>query len=180
MMLAPAETGIVTAVFDNATDEEDNFFYQAEVSGTAYTTRQVEGKVTVPPHQSESTQITVDANDVDLLFFILVKLTVLPNAVRDAQEAVCGMVMVNFLGLTGAQIAMTGVFLSFLGMAVGLGLWEQTSTKLDGGMPRVVQALGFTVLLAMLAASLSWWTIASVLAVITILLMLISLRFAVS
>jgi hypothetical protein len=43
-----------------------------------------------------------------------------------------------------------------------------------------VQALGFVVILALFAASMSWWTPAIVLSVLTILLMVISLRFAIA
>src|SRR5689334_10153090 len=39
LMIAPTESGIVTAVFNNPTNEEDDFFYRAEISGKAFTTR---------------------------------------------------------------------------------------------------------------------------------------------
>lgn len=32
LMIAPTEKGIVIAVFNNPTNEEDNFFYRAEIS----------------------------------------------------------------------------------------------------------------------------------------------------
>src|SRR5688572_29086256 len=89
VMIATNEKGIVTAVFNNAKDQEDNFFYRAEISGDI-STRQVEGQTAVPPHQRKSIQLTVDANDVDLLYFIFVKMTILPNALHRSQEAVCG------------------------------------------------------------------------------------------
>jgi hypothetical protein len=64
-------------------------------------------------------------------------------------------------------------------MAIGLGIWHQTGNKSDSSnVPRVVQALGFVVILAMFAASMGWWIPAIVLCVITILLVVISLRFA--
>lgn len=130
------------------------------------------------PHQTKTIQLAVDANDVDLMFFIFVKISILPNSVHRSQEAVCGIMVVNILGLTGAQISTAALFLSFLGIAVGLGLWQQTSTKADGDMRRVVQTLGFVLLLTMFAASMGWWIVAIALLVVTILLMVISLRFA--
>jgi hypothetical protein len=122
----------------------------------------------------------VDAGDVDLLFFILVKLTILPNAIHPSQEAVCGIMLVNFLGLTGAQISTTALILSLLGIAMGLGLWYQTSGKTQETIPRLVQTLGLIVLLALLAAFMGWWTIAIFLCVVTILLLVLALRFAVA
>src|SRR5690349_15618310 len=41
LMIAPTEKGIVTAVFKNPTNEEDDFFYRAEISGRAYSTRKI-------------------------------------------------------------------------------------------------------------------------------------------
>jgi hypothetical protein len=84
------------------------------------------------------------------------------------------------LGLTGAQISTIALILSFSGMAIGLGIWHQTEHKPDSEIPRVVQALGFVVILAMFAASMGWWMPAIVLCVITILLTVISLRFAIA
>lgn len=180
IMIAPTEKGIVTAVFNNPADREDNFFYRAEISGKGSSTRQVEGQIAVPPGETKSIQLTVDVNDVDLMFFILVKMSILPNAIHKSQEAVCGIMLLNILGLTGVQISTIALFLSFSGMALGLGLWQQTNTKSDPDVPRVVQVLGFVVILVMFAASMGWWTPAIVLSVLTILLMVISLRFAIA
>ena len=180
LMITPAEKGIVTVVFNNPTNEGDNFFYRAEISGKAFSRRQVKDQIAVPPHQTKTIQFAVDANDVDLMFFIFTKITILPNSVRSSQEAVCGIMLVNLLRLTGTQISTLAVFLSFLGIAMGLGLWQQTGTKADEDMRRVVQTLGFIVLLTMFAASLGWWVIAIALLVIAILLILISLRLAIA
>lgn len=180
LMISPTETGIVNAVFENPADKEDNFFYRAEISGKSYSTRQVEGQIAVPPRETRSVQLTVDSNDVDLIFFILVKMSILPNALHKSQEAVCGIMLVNILGLKGTQISTIAIFLTFLGMAIGLRVWQQTSTTSDSEIPRVVQALGFVVILAMFAASMSWWPVAIVLSVLTILLMVISIRLAVA
>ena len=176
LMIAPTEKGTVAAVFNNPTDGEDHFVYRAEISRKAFSARQIDDQVAVSAHQSRSVQLTVDAQDIDLLFFILVKLTILPNSVHPSQEAVCGMMVVNLLGLTGAQITGAALLLSFLGMAVGLGLWQRTSTAADQDRPRVVRALGIAVILSMFTSALGWWIIAVVLAIITILLLFISLR----
>lgn len=178
VMISPAETGVVNAIFTNPMEKEDTFFYRAEISGRSSSTRQVEGQIAVPPRETRSVQLTVDSNDVDLLFFILVRMSVLPNAFHKSQEAVCGIMLVNILGLTGVQISTIALILSFLGMAIGLGIWHQTNNKSGSDVPRVVQALGFVVIAALFAASMGWWTPAIVLCVITILLMVISLRFA--
>ena len=178
LMIAPTEKGIVTAVFSNPTGEEDKFFYRAAISKKTFSQRQIKDQIAVPPHQTKTIQLTVDANDVDLMFFIFVKISILPNSVHRSQEALCGILLVNILGLNGVQIATAAVFLSLLGIAIGLGLWQQTDTKADRDLGRVVQTLGFVVLLTMFTAALGWWIAAIALLVLSILLMVISLRFA--
>jgi hypothetical protein len=180
LIIAPTEKGIVTAVFSNPTNEEDEFFYRAEISGKAFSRRQVNDQIAVPPHKTKAIRLAVDANDVDLMFFIFVKVSILPNSVHRSQEAVCGIMLVNILGLTGAQISTTALLLSFLGIASGLGLWQQTSATGDRDLERVVQIIGFVVLLTMFAASLGWWIVAIVLLVVTLLLMVIALRIAIA
>lgn len=179
VIIAPTEKGIVTAVFNNSKAHEDNFFYRVEISGRPFP-RQVENQIAVPPHQTKSIRLTVDAKDVDLLFFVLVKMTILPNAFHPAQEAVCGIMVANVLGLTGAQISTLALSLSFFGIAVGLGVWQPTTTRLDRSAKLAMQILGFVVLLAVVAGVMGWWVIAIALSVTTILLVVISLRFAIA
>ena len=88
------------------------------------------------------------------------------------------MMVVNFLGLTGTQLSTLAICLSFLGMAIGLGLWQRTITKADATMQRLMPTIGLAVLLALLSGATGLWMAGMVLLVITILLLVISLRFA--
>jgi len=178
IMIAPFERGMVTALFNNSTDQEDNFYYRAQISGRAFSIRDIEDHIAVPPHQAKSVRLSVDANDIDLLFFILLKITILPNSVRSTQESTCGIMVTNLLGLTGSQIITFAIFLSFAAIAVGLGLWPQTNDKAEAVQRYIVPTLGFAILLALLTVSLGWYAAAIVLVIVIILLMLISMRFA--
>jgi hypothetical protein len=179
VMIAPTEEGVVTAAFRNPTDREDTFFYRAEISGPV-SMRRLEGQTAVPPHQTEKLEFAVDARDVDLKFFIFVKLNLLPHAGNPFREAVCGIMVVNFLGLAGTQILATALSLSLLGMILGFFLWQKTSTRADETMPRIMLALGLLVLLAMFAGFMGWWLPGMALAAITILMMIVLVRFAIA
>jgi hypothetical protein len=179
VMIAPTEKGIVTAVFNNSTDQEDNFLYRAEISGDI-SKRHVEGQILVPPHQRKSIQLTVDANDVDLTFFIFVKMRILPNALHRSQESVCGIMIVNLLKLTGTQLSAAAFSLSFLGIAIGLVLMQKTGTNADENIRRPMQALGLVVLLTMFAGLMGWWIAGMALAVIIALLIVISIHHAIA
>jgi hypothetical protein len=175
--IAPTETAAITVDFKNPANEEDTFFYRIEVSG-APSTRRIADQITVPPHKTKSTQVTVDAKDVDLLFFIFTRINTSPGPLHSAQEAVCGMMVVNLMGLTGAQLSTIAICLSFLGMATGLSLWQRTITRAGATMQRLMPTIGLVVLLALLSGALGWWMAGMALLVIAILLMVISLRFA--
>jgi hypothetical protein len=177
VVIAPTEKGVVAVIFDNPGQKEDNFYYRAEISGKVFSTRQIENQIAVPPNETRGIQFTVDANDIDLLFFILVKISILPNSMHRSQEAVCGIMMVDLLGLTGVQISAIGLSLSFLGISVGLFIWEHTSTNADRNVQRAMQALGFAVLFVLFTVAMGWWVAAIALSLITILLVVISLRF---
>ena len=178
IMIAPSERGIVTAVFNNSTNEEDDFYYRAEISGRLFSTRKIEDHIAVPPHQAKTIRFSVDAHDIDLLFFILIKITILPNSVRSTQETTCSIMVTNLLGLTGSQISTSAVFLCFAAMAIGLGLWPQTSDRDGLGMRYIVPTLGFVVLSTLLTTSMGWYAVAIVFAIVILLLLLIFMRFA--
>ena len=88
------------------------------------------------------------------------------------------MLVANILGLTGLQVSIAALFLSVLGIVVGLGLWQPTGPKADRDLRRVAQILGLVVLLTFLAAYMDLWAVAVVLTVVSLLLMLICLRLA--
>lgn len=178
VMIAPAEKGAVTASFKNPTNKEINFLYRTEISGRV-SPRRVEGQVTVPPHQTKSIRLTVDARDIDLGFFIFLKMNILPNSLHGSRQSLCGIMVINLFGLTGRQIPAVALSLSFLGMAVGLAIGQRTGTKEHQNTVRVMQALGVVVLLCLLAATLGWWLAGMAFVAITILLMLISVRLAI-
>ena len=176
MLMGPAETGTVSVTFKNPTSEVDEFFYRAEISGRSFSGRKVEGQIEVPAHQAREIHFTVDAQDVDLEFFILVKLTIMPNSTHPSQEATCGTMVVNLAGVNGSQASTSALFLSLSGVIVGLGLWRQTGLQTD--RQRMIPSLGVVMLLTLLATFLGWWAIAIAFIVILILLIFISVRFA--
>lgn len=176
LLIAPTEAGTVKAVFDNPTDREDNFFYRAEISGDVFT-RQVEDQIAVPARQTRSVNLNVDKNDVDLRFFIFVKMNTLASATRPPQEAVCGIIVADIFGLTGTQLPSIALIFSFLAMAIGMGMWTRINTSADQNTSRVMQILGLLVLLTLLAGSMGWWLVGIAMAVITVLLIVIFLRF---
>jgi hypothetical protein len=180
VLMSPSEVATVSARFDNPDSEEINPYYRLRVDGLT-ATRNIEAQIQVPAHGSATAQWTVDSNDVNLGFFVLIRLNVLPVARFSTREATCGVMVVNVLGLRGGPLLGLALSASLLGIVVGLGLRERGSGVLR---PREVsarnglRAAGVTALLAMLAGLMSWWLIGLLFCAVTILLLVIMLSYA--
>lgn len=177
VLLTRSETGTITAALQNPTDREINFFYRTEVGGR-FSTRQNEGRITVPPHQARSIDFTVNAEDIDLRSFIFVKITVLSNRAFPVRDDTCGIMVLDSPVLAGGQIFAGAFTLSLLTIVAGLGLGESTRADANLSMRRPMQTLGIVVMLAMLAGVIGWWLAGILLVVISILLLMIMMRFA--
>jgi hypothetical protein len=176
-LLTRSETGVITSVFDNPTDTEDNFSYKIEI-GNVVSPRIIADQIVVPAHQTKSVALTVNKDDIDLQFFIFAKITISPNAFRPTRVASCGIMVINNRILNGKQIFAIALALSLLGIVFGLGLWERTGQNTDSNANRLMRTLALVVLLAMFAGLIGWWLAGTTLVVITMLLFLISMRFA--
>jgi hypothetical protein len=71
---------------------------------------------------------------------------------------------------------------SLLGIVMGLALWEKaadTSINRYSNLNHALRALGILVLLALLTSIKGWWAAGLLFCVMTILLLLISLRLSI-
>jgi len=177
ILITRSESGTVTSVFDNPTDTEDNFYYKIQISNIV-SPRIIEDQITIPAHQTKDITFTVNNDDIDLEFFIFVKITISPNSARPTQVATCGIMVLNNQILHGGQIFELIFALSLLGIVIGFSLWQRTSREVDSNIRRLMLTLAIVVLLAMFAGLVGWWLAGIVLAVLTILLLLIGVRFA--
>ncbi len=178
ILMTRSETGTITAAFNNSSNQESEPYYEMEIGGLL--PRKFEDQLSVPPHATKSVQWTVDANDIDLGFFIFAKIDILPDAIYSSREATCGIVVLNVPGLTGGQIFALTFVASLMGMLIGLGLWEKANKPLMGSSLnqwRAMQAMAISVLLAMFIGFMGWWGPGILLCAITVLLLVISLQF---
>lgn len=186
VLLSPAEVGVVSARFQNQTDKAIEPYYEVEVSGLT-ASRQLHGHLVVDPGMTRDAAWTVDARDIDLGDFVLVKVDVLPVAGYRTREATCGILVVPLPGLTGKSALFLIVLVSILCMLAGLilpviGVAPAEAAKFDreASTPwrRLIQTLGLAGALAMLSGLAGWWLPALVLCAISLLLLVISLRYA--
>ncbi len=181
-LLSHDEVATVSARLDNSTDGDIEPYYQVEVSGIAGT-RKLENQVTVPAHSSKTVQWTVSSADLDLGSFVMVKMDILPMAGYSTREATCGMVVLNLGGLSGSLVVDCGLALSLLAILVGLVLREMGPEPLGGkelSLRNGLRATGVVTCLALFAALSGSWLFGVLFSAVTILLLVILLRMAVS
>jgi len=179
LLMGRSETGVVNFIFDNPTDSEDNFYYKVEISGFL-SPRQVADQISVPAHQKSQVDLSVNKDDIDLHFFIFVKIIISPNATRATREADCGIIVLRTLGFTGGQLFAGAFVLSFLGIILGFILWWRSGADMNSNIQRVMQSLGIVVLLAMLAGLAGWWLAGILFIVLVLLLFLMLVRLTIA
>ena len=177
ILMTRPEKSVVTAGFKNSTGQEFEPYYEVTISGSG-SLRKLEGQLSVPAHATKSIQWTVDANDIDLGFFIFIDMQVLPVAGYSTREDTCGIMVLDLTGPTGGQIFGLTLAASLLGMVLGLGLWE-SNARLNinryTNRHRALHAQGIAVLLALLTGLIGLWAAGLIFCVLAILLLVISL-----
>jgi len=180
ILMTRSETGSVGIHFDNPSDQEIRPYYEVSISGVG-ATRKLEGQITVPAHATQDVHWTVGASDIDLGFFIFVQADILPFAGHSTREATCGIIVLDLLGLIGAQVFTATLAASLFGIVLGFGLREGASnltTRRSRNSRSALQATGVTTLLAMLTGFMGLWFIGLIFCAVTILLLVIQLRSA--
>jgi len=185
-VMSLTEEALVAARFSNPTDVTIEPNYRLNISGKTEF-RRLAGKVTVPPHGHQDAAWTVNSDDIDLGYFILLRLTVLPTAKMPTRAASCGILALDLGSATGDQALTLAVALSALLMAGGLiapalllSEHQRLRFDIDASTPRrrATQAMGVVCAAAVLPALSGAWLAAWLLCVVGVLLLLIVLRDA--
>ena len=181
-LMARGQTTTISARLDNPGNEDIQPYYQVQISGIEGL-RNLENQVTVPPHSSKTVEWTASASDIDLGSFVMVKMDILPMAGYSTREATCGMIVLNLGGLNGRQIVGWGLGLSLLGIVIGLVLRESGPETLGSkglSIRNEMRATGVLTCLALLTALSGSWLFGVLFCAVTLLLLVILLRMAVS
>jgi len=174
-LMMRSEIGVISVIFDNPTDGDDDFYYKMEISGFL-SPRQIQGHIPVPAHQKRSISLRVSKADIDLQFFVFAKIVISPNSTRPTRGADCGIMVLKDSRFTGRQL-LTGAFiLSLAGIIPGFFLWKRANPNARPDVQRVMQLLGIVVLFAMVGGLFGWWFAGLFFIVLALLLLLALVR----
>lgn len=173
-LVTRSETATISASIENPWDQVAKPVYKVEISGPLG--RLLREQISIPPHQTQTVEWTVNEDDIDLGSFIFTKITVLSFVTTPTREATCGIFVINLNGLSGKQVLGISLTISLLAIVIGLGIWEsqmEAATKGFMQPQRVRRALALAVLLGMLSGLMGWWIAGIVLIVLAVLLLAI-------
>jgi hypothetical protein len=164
VLMSSAEAGRVTASFSNPTETRIQPLIRADISSRGLFESQ-RAQLPLEPGETKSLSWTVDSENIDMGDFIFVKVSQYPASILPAREAVCGIMVVNLLGISGNVIFWLALVASILGMLIGLFLLDRANQQMHEKLPnfRRLGVFMALVLLGLFASLTGRWLIGGVL-----------------
>ena len=162
LLMAPYETGRISATITNLTDKDIKPVVTAEISGSPVP-RQLQQTLILGPGASESMEWAVDSSDVIFERLILVNIRQSPYRDNPSMLGSCGIILFNLFGLTGAVTLWLVVTASLAAMITGGYIWINGHRPLDQqsvSLVRVNAVLMTITILALLSTVTHLWGLA--------------------
>ncbi len=173
VFLAQDETGMVSIKVANESDKTIEPLVRATISSRGLF-RFEESRLPIPPGETRRMTWAVSKADVDLRFFVLAKVFILPEYQFTSREGTCGTLLLPFSGIGGMQVFLIGLAVSLLGLAGGLWLWPAGIKPLIGRRLetlRAMQAVTLAIGIGIFFGYLGSWALAGLALIVTVLLL---------
>ena len=162
LMLAPYETGRISASITNLTDKDIRPLVTAEISRTQVP-RQLQETVILGPSESETREWIVDSSDVIFERLILVNIRQSQYRENPSMLGACGILLFSLFGLNGAATLWLVVTASLAAMITGGYIWINEHRPLEQqsvSLVRVNTVLMTITILALLSTVIHGWGLA--------------------
>ncbi len=171
-MLAPKESGTVSAKITNITNEEIEPFIAAQIS-QANSPRTVGQTMQLSANESKVVEWTVDSSDVIFGHLILINVTQARYHDNPSRFGSCGILLFSLFGLNGAQ-SFGGLFIiSLIAMFLGGRFWlrerRQPLSEFSINLMQINKVLMVITILALLSMFPRWWGLTLVLDALSLL-----------
>jgi hypothetical protein len=159
LMLAPSESGAVTAVITNSLDEQVSPLVTTEISRAAGM-QSLSQTLSLVPHATQVLQWSVNPSNVIFGGLILVNVIQGRYGDLDPRRGFCGILVFNVFNLTGLESFALIFIGSFILIFIGGALWLRVRSPLDELDDQTLKACGVlagVTTLALLTALPRWW-----------------------
>jgi len=179
IFLTPRDSGLITASFTNSLERDVTPTIRFDLSGP-YLIHSERTRPTIAAGETKKFTWKVTSDNIDLRYFITLKVTFYPVSILPAREASCGMIWLDLPFIHGDQIAIGMLVLSLLGMGAGVSLWLVYNRPLQGRLLDLTRAMVFLELLvlgSMLSGLAGWWALGGILLVLVVLMSVVMSYF---
>ncbi len=179
VMITRDEVGIVSVRVDNTLERDITVLVRTHISdGFITLIHAIDARPTIPAGEVETLSWEIEADDAVWGLFVLNRVYVAASYPVPSRGAMCGVLVAPVTGLTGNQLVVIILTLSFLAMAVGLFLWVRSHHPLVGRSRELTYAMGFlavALVIGILFSLPGQWILALLFGVIAIFLVVILL-----
>lgn len=174
VMMAPSETATVKAAFTNSLDRTSRLFIKTHISA-GYVTLKQEHEIFLDllPGETQELQWEVTSDNAAWGRFVMVRVYQDRRYPVPSKGASCGIMVVNFPGLSGSQLHTVVTLSSILLMSIGGGLWVSKNRPLEGKNKTKAQFMaGFAIVVAagIVVSILGWWLVGGIVLMLNALL----------
>jgi len=181
VVISGAETGMVIVTLSNPTGETQRRFIRGHISeGFVSVMREINSRVEIEPGGSQRIEWQVTPDDAAWRRVILVRAYLFSSFPMPAQSATCGILVLNFLNLSGGQIVGLILAASLLLLGTGLWLWISSNQPLRGRVLNATYAMSgiaLVVLGGMVSSFIGNWMLGVLLLLAAVLLVVVVVTY---
>jgi hypothetical protein len=173
LLMTTNDTRTVSAEFSNPGDKPAQFIARTDIS-TVGPLQRTDELLSFAPGERKKLTWTVNADNLDLEYFIFVKTYQYPSSAGGTREATCGIFVLPLSFVSGDTVFVVTFAASLLGILGGLFLWERSASRLSKreiDTHHAMTALAIVLLAGMLLSFQGNWLGGIIALAVSILLM---------
>ena len=173
LLMTTSDTRTVSAEFTNPGNKPTQILVRADISTPALVRKEQE-LLAFAPGETKKLAWTVNADNVDLRYFIFVKAYQYPSAAGGTREATCGIFVLPLSFASGTQVFIATLTVSLLSILTGLFFWERNTSRIvkrEIEISRAMKVLAVIVLVGLLLSFQGNWVGGVATLAVSILLM---------
>jgi hypothetical protein len=163
MMTRAQGTGTISVRIRNTLDRAANFFARARISeGYLTLMREETARIPLGPGEAERLEWQVSVDDAAFDRIIFFRVAVSGGYPLPSRQGICGIVVVDFPGLTGNQLSALGVAISLICSIGGAAVWISSHPQRIGlkvQVSRIMVFLASVLFIGIVLSLLGWWVI---------------------
>ena len=145
VFLTQNEVGVVSIKASNSAEKTIHPLVRATFSNRGLF-RFEEVRMSIEPGETKTLEWNISKEDVDLHFFVLAKIFILPEYQFSSREGTCGSLLLPFENGTGMGVFLVALGLSLAGLIGGYALWTSGIKPLVGRQLDKARSMWFMIL----------------------------------